>query len=274
MPINRILMCPPDHFNVDYAINPWMEGNEDEVDTPLAMRQWKNLKAAIEQAGAEVAVIPAQPGLPDMVFTANAATVYRNKAVPARFYHAERNGEEPHFIEWLSGQGFEIHELPEDIIYEGAGDSLFDRESGVLWAGHNIRSDLRAHRYLAEWFGVEVLPLKLETEHYYHIDTCFCPLTGGYLLYYPEAFDAQTNQLIESRVPAGKRIAVSDDEAEAFACNAVNVGQTVIMNACSERLRKALEGNGFRVVECPVGEFLKSGGSTKCLTLKLVEPEG
>lgn len=273
MPSNRILMCPPDHFSVEYQINPWMVGQVDQVDLKQAAAQWQSLVAAIKAAGAEVAIIDAQPGLPDMVFTANAATVYKDKAVPARFHHAERNGEEPHFIKWFKDNGFEVLELPDDIVYEGAGDSLFDRATGALWAGHGIRSDIRAHDYLARWFGVEVLPLKLETEHYYHIDTCFCPLHDGYLLYFPGAFDKATNDLIESRFAADKRIAVSDDEAAQFACNAVNIGKTVILNAASPRLLAALEGAGFQVVEVPVGEFLKSGGSTKCLTLKLVEPE-
>lgn len=273
MSANRILMCPPDHFSVEYQINPWMEGQLDQVDLDQAAKEWRNLVDAIKTAGAEVATIDAQPGLPDMVFTANAATVYKNKAVPARFYHKERNGEEPHFIQWLKDNNFEVLELPDDIIYEGAGDSLFDRAAGALWAGHGIRSDIRAHDYLAKWFDVEVLPLKLETEHYYHIDTCFCPLNRGYLLYFPQAFDKATNDLIESRFAADKCIAVTSDEAATFACNAVNVKDTVILNSASPRLRTQLEQAGFTVVENPVGEFLKSGGSTKCLTLKLIEPE-
>lgn len=273
MPSNRILMCPPDHFSVEYQINPWMAGQIDRVDLEQAAGQWRMLVDAITTAGAQVAVLDAQPGLPDMVFTANAATVYKNKAVPARFCHDERKGEEPHFIQWFEDHDFEVLELPEDIVYEGAGDSLFDRATGALWAGHGIRSDIRAHDYLAGWFDVEVLPLKLETERYYHIDTCFCPLRGGYLLYFPQAFDKATNDLIESRFAADRRLAVTADEAAQFACNAVNVGDHVILNAASPRLRSALEQAGFKVMEVPVGEFLKSGGSTKCLTLKLMEPE-
>src|SRR5690606_37016588 len=193
MPTTRILMCPPDHFHVNYQINPWMKGNLNQVDQAQAMQQWQALRAAIVAAGGEALVMDAQPGVPDMVFTANAATVCRDIAVPARFFHIERRGEEPHFKAWLAANGFTVRELPDEIIYEGAGDSLFDRGSGVLWSGHGIRSDITAHRYLADWFDVEVVPLKLVDERFYHIDTCFCPLTGGYLLYYPKAFDATTN---------------------------------------------------------------------------------
>ncbi len=273
MPSTRILMCPPDHFHVNYQINPWMKGNLNKVDQTLAMQQWQSLRAAIEAAGAEVLIVPAQPGVPDMVFTANAATVCRDIAVPARFFHAERRGEEAHFKAWFAANGFTVRELPEDIIYEGAGDSLFDRGSGVLWSGHGIRSDIKAHEQLANLFGVEVVPLKLVDERFYHIDTCFCPLADGYLLYYPKAFDAATNAEIERRIPEAKRIAVSDWDAARFACNTINIGQTVILNYASDDLQTRLKKAGFTTVEVPLTEFLKAGGSAKCLTLKLDEPE-
>ena len=273
MSTTRIMMCPPDHFHVNYQINPWMKGNENCVSQGKAMEQWQHLVATIRAAGAEVVTMKPAKGWPDMVFTANAATVYRNMAVPARFLHEERRGEESYFKKWFRDNGFEVLELPKDLVYEGAGDSLFDRASGALWAGHGMRSDIRAHDYLAKWFDVEVLPLKLESEYYYHIDTCFCPLNDGFLLYYPDAFDAETNALIEDRVAVDKRIAVSEDEAAQFACNTVNVGNTVIMNAASDRLRGELEQRGFKVAEAPVAEFLKAGGSTKCLTLKVTEPD-
>lgn len=269
----RILMCPPDHFHVNYMINPWMKGNLNQVDQQLATRQWATLKAAIENADAEVVLIEPQPGVPDMVFSANAATVYRNKAVLARFLHKERQAEEPFFKQWFRDRRFEVLELPENVAYEGAGDSLLDRGSGVLWAGHGIRSDLEAHAYLQRWFGIEVAPLKLVDERFYHIDTCFCPLSDGYLLYYPKAFDADTNAEIERRVPEDRRIAVSDWDAARFACNAVNIGKTVILNYASDDLQARLGKAGFKVIEVDLSEFLKAGGSAKCLTLKVTEPQ-
>jgi lysine-ketoglutarate reductase/saccharopine dehydrogenase-like protein (TIGR00300 family) len=109
-------------------------------------------------------------------------------------------------------------------------------------------------------------------ERFYHLDTCFCPLTGGYLLYYPPAFDSYSNRLIEMRVPAEKRIAIDEPDAVNFACNAVNVGQTVIMNQASDDLKAQLAAVGFEVVETPLTEFLKAGGAAKCLTLRVNEP--
>ncbi len=108
---------------------------------------------------------------------------------------------------------------------------------------------------------------------FYHIDTCLCPLEGGYLLYYPEAFDADSIVAIESRVPSDKRLPVSAEDAGNFACNAVNVDRHIFAHRISDRMKRQLAEVGFTVCELPLAEFLKAGGSAKCLTLRLTEPE-
>ena len=267
----RILMCPPDHYEVDYVINPWMEGNVHKSSHDRAKEQWHKLHAVIKEH-ADVELVPPQKGWPDMVFTANAGLILGNTVVLSRFYHPERQGEEPHFKAWFESQGFTVHELPKDLPFEGAGDALLDREGRWLWAGYGFRSELDSHAYLAEWLDIEVLSLHLVDQRFYHLDTCFCPLAGGYLLYYPPAFDAYSNRLIEMRVPAEKRIVVGDADADNFACNAVNVDQVVIMNRVSTDLKERLAAVGFQVVETPLTEFLKAGGAAKCLTLRITEP--
>jgi len=268
----RILMCPPDHFHVNYAINPWMKGNEDQVCQDSAMAQWQALKDLVSRF-AEVVEIEPQQGVPDMVFTANAGTVAGKRAVVSAFAHQERKPEEAHFARWFKENGFEVGELPDSIRYEGAGDSLFDRGGDWLWAGSGFRSDEEAQDFLRDFLKVDVLSLKLVDERFYHIDTCFCPLTGGYLMYFPDAYDVASNQLIESKVPADKRIVVTEEDAANFSCNAINIGKNLIMHRCSEGLRSALAGKGFEVHTTSLSEFLKAGGSAKCLSLKLDEPE-
>ena len=268
----EILMCPPTYFAVGYAINPWMHGNVGQLDKALAMRQWNQLHDEIATV-ADVVLMEPQPGLPDMVFTANAGTVYRDHCVVSRFYHEERVGEEAHFARFFREHGLEVLELPEDLAYEGAGDSLIDRSHGWLWAGYGFRTDLSTHGTLADWLGVDVLSIRLVDPRFYHIDTCFCPLAGGYLLYHPPAFSDESQRLIEARVPSEKRIEVNVRDAGNFACNAVNVGRKVFLNQASATLRARLEKRGFEVVQVALTEFLKSGGSAKCLTLKLTEPD-
>lgn len=267
----RILMCAPDHYDVDYVINPWMEGNVHKSSRDRAVAQWDKLYGVLQEL-ARVDLITPQKGVPDMVFTANAGLVLGDNAVVSRFYHPERQGEEPYFKQWFVDNGFTVHELPRDLPFEGAGDALLDREGRWLWAGYGFRSELDSHSYLAKWLDIEVLSLRLIDDRFYHLDTCFCPLAGGYLLYYPGAFDAYSNHLIEMRVPAEKRIAIQEADAVNFACNCVNVGQNVVMNKASESLKQQLGDVGFIVVETPLTEFLKAGGAAKCLTLRINEP--
>lgn len=267
----RFLMCAPDHYDVDYVINPWMEGNVHKSSRDRAVEQWQGLFHILKDRAIVDLVMP-QKGVPDMVFTANAGLVLGQEVVLSRFYHKERQGEEPFFKQWFEEQGFTVHELPKDLPFEGAGDALLDREGRWLWAGYGFRSELDSHPYLAKWLDIEVLSLRLMDERFYHLDTCFCPLSGGYLLYYPPAFDSYSNRLIELRVPAEKRIAVSEKDAVNFACNSVNVNQTVIMNQATDALKQRLADVGFEVVETPLTEFLKAGGAAKCLTLRVTEP--
>ncbi len=267
----RYLMCAPDHYDVDYVINPWMEGNIHKSSQEKAIEQWNKLYSILK-AQANVDLVPPAKGWPDMVFTANAGLVLGQTVVLSRFYHKERQGEEPFFKAWFQENSFTVHELPKDLPFEGAGDALLDREGRWLWAGYGFRTELDAHPYLAKWLDIEVLSLRLIDERFYHLDTCFCPLTGGYLLYYPAAFDAYSNRLIELRVPQEKRIAIAEPDAVTFACNAVNVNQVVILNQASAALKSCLNTIGFEVIETPLTEFLKAGGASKCLTLRVTEP--
>lgn len=264
-------MCPPDHYDVDYVINPWMEGNIHKSSRDRAVEQWQGLHHILKEH-AIVDLVTPEKGWPDMVFTANAGLVLGDTVVLSRFLHKERQGEEPYFKQWFEANGYTVNELPKDLPFEGAGDALLDREGRWLWAGYGFRSELDSHPYLAKWLDIEVLSLRLIDERFYHLDTCFCPLANGYLLYYPGAFDSYSNRLIEIRVAPEKRIAIAEADAVNFACNAVNVDSIVIMNKASDALKSRLAEVGFQVLETPLTEFLKAGGAAKCLTLRVTEP--
>ncbi|MEM7612070.1 MAG: arginine deiminase-related protein [Pseudomonadota bacterium] len=268
---DRILMCAPDYFTVDQAINPWMAGNEGQLDRALAERQWNTLVDAISEF-ADVVTIEPQPGLPDMVFTANAGVVYGDKAIASHFMPHERRPEEAHFKNWFRDNGFKLLDLDEKLGFEGAGDCLIDRGGPWLWTGFGFRTEIEAHPVIGDYLGRELVSIRLTDARFYHIDTCFCPLTDGFLMYHPPAFDYESRLAIESRVPPHKRIVVDTEDAGNFACNAVNVGHEVFVHTASSPLKARLMLAGFRVHEIELSEFLKSGGSAKCLTLKLSEP--
>jgi N-dimethylarginine dimethylaminohydrolase len=264
-------MCPPDFFTVDYVINPWMAGHDSEMDRDLAEAQWNTLRDTIGEH-ADVVTMDAQPDLPDMVFTANAGVVLGKKAIASHFMPHERRPEEAHFKKWFAENGFNLLDLDEKIGFEGAGDCLFDRGGQWLWTGHGFRTEIEAHKEIEDFFNVDVVSIKLTDSRFYHIDTAFCPLSNGFLMYHPPAFDFDSRVAIESRIPPHKRIVVDTLDAGNFACNAVNIGDTVILNKASDPLKARLMLSGFKVREVDLSEFLKAGGSAKCLTLKLTEP--
>jgi lysine-ketoglutarate reductase/saccharopine dehydrogenase-like protein (TIGR00300 family) len=267
---DRYLMCSPEFFQVDYVINPWMEGNIDRANRALAAEQWHRLNVILSGAG-KVELIPPILGSPDMVFTANAGLVLGDQAILSRFLHPERQSEEPHFRDWFQQHGFRVHELPKDLPFEGAGDALLDRVKPLLWAGYGFRTELDTHALIAELLGVEVVSLRLIDKRFYHLDTCLCALERGFLMYYPPAFDARSNTQIEHRVPTEKRIVLDETDAIHFAANAVNIGETLILHRAGDLLKSQLSAAGFQVFEAPLTEFIKSGGAARCLTLRLNE---
>jgi N-dimethylarginine dimethylaminohydrolase len=264
-------MCPPEYFTVVYVINPWMHGNLRKIDNAVARQQWRALYDILSDRAMVRLVLP-QPGSPDMVFTANAGLVKGREFIVSRFRYPERQYEEPYFADWFMDRGYNVSLMPRDVPFEGAGDALFDRGRKLLWMAHGHRSISAAREVLAERLDVEVATLKLVDQRFYHLDTCFCPLEGGHVMYFPPAFDDESRALIEARVPAARRIAISEEDALAFACNAVNIDDVVVVNRATPAFVKALAAKKFEVVQTPLSEFMKAGGSAKCLTLRLDEP--
>lgn len=265
------LMCAPDYFTVSYIINPWMEGNINATALSAARTQWQALQRIITRHAA-VELIAPQPDVPDLVFTANAGLVLGDTVVLSHFRHPERQREEPYFAEWFAAHGFAVQTMPADVPFEGAGDALFDRAQPWLWFGHGHRSVAAAGSLISAWLDVEVVPLQLVDRRFYHLDTCFCPLSGGYVLYYPPAFAAESQATIAARVAPDKLIALQEEDALHFAGNAVNIGSTVILHYATSALVEHLHSHGFTVIQTPLGEFMKAGGAAKCLTLRLNEP--
>jgi N-dimethylarginine dimethylaminohydrolase len=257
-------MCPPDFYGIHYEINPWMSV-ERQAEHALAVDQWKQLNDHIVAAGAMVSLLKPVEGLPDLVFTANAAMIYRNEALLSRFRHRQRQGEEPYNRQWFTENGFEVVDVPENFSFEGAGDALFCGDT--LYAGYRLRSDAAGHQEIGRLIGCRVIPVELVDARYYHLDTCFCPLSADEAVWYPAAFDDYGQRAIREHVPT--LIEVERDEAESFSCNAVVIGRTVITNTGCDRLHAALRERGYMPVATPLGEFVKAGGSAKCLTLRL-----
>lgn len=274
--MKHFLMCEPKYFEVCYVINPWMEGNQGKVDRDLAGQQWENLYRIVTKL-ASVSLIEPVAGLPDMVFTANAGLVHnredgkrdglKKQVIVSSFRHVERQPEAQHFEKFFASQGYSVLRLKEQTIFEGAGDALFDSQ-GRLWFGSGIRSESHARDEIVDALHVEVHALELINPHWYHLDTAFCPLPEGRAIAYEKAFAGPSVEVLNKAF--GKNIIwISEADATNFACNAISIGPSIIMYKASAELKLALEHGGFEVIEADVSEFLKSGGSCKCLTLEI-----
>ena len=262
------LMCPPQWYDVDYVINPWMAGNLHRPSRDIAFTQWKGLYQALQRI-ADVRLLAARQGAPDMVFVAHAGLVQSGLAAVSSFAHIERQPEEQHLREWMVQHGFLVWETPRETAFEGEGDILFDADGGRLWAAHGSRTCLQSHRHVADAWHASVTSLHLVDPRFYHLDTCFAPLAGGHLLYFPEAFDAQSQTKIEAIYPVEKRIHVTETEATQFGCNVLNVGRSILMGTVKSNLAERLASFGFDVTELDLSEFLKGGASAKSLALRL-----
>jgi len=241
----RVLMCRPDHFGVEYVINPWMEGQIGRAVASQAVSQWESLYGVLSSLSAVELIEPGER-LPDMCFTANGGIVVDQVFVKPRFRVAQRQPEEDLFSEWFRARDYEIVTLPDDEPFEGEGDALIHHGYPMLWAGYGVRSSLDAHRTLTERLNLEVVSLRLVDQRFYHLDTCFCPLPGNRVVYYPPAFDELSLREIECRVPVENRLAVSEADALNFACNAICLRDTIVTNHASTDLKSKLADWGFQ----------------------------
>lgn len=272
----RFLLCPPDWFDVAYEINPHMH-LQVLPDPDRARAQFEGLVGALEEAGADLEFLAPRPGLPDLVFTANAGLVDVGAAeptfVPGRFRHPERRGETPVDVAWFGEHGFAVRPLPGEEPWEGAGDALpvgGAERPPVLLAGYRTRSSVGAHGALSAAFGIPVRSVELVDARYYHLDLVLCPLDDRHALVAPQGLDRYGCAVVADVVP--EPLWLEDDEAAAFCANSVVVGDVIVMPACTPRLGRLLEAAGLCVAVAPVGEFQKAGGGCRCLTLALDMP--
>ena len=274
----HILMCKPQHFQVSYVINPWMDPGQWAENSDALMHAsgegWNALVDTLRSLGARIEFIPPQPDLPDLVFTANAAVVMDRKALVARFRHPERQGEEPHnlrMFELLKTRGeLDVVDMtPEGTILEGAGDCVWDETRRIFWVGYGQRSDQHAAAIVEQFFGLEAIGLQLVNSRYYHMDTAMVPLSGGEVMYYPGAFSAEGQGVLRERLGEHNLISVPREDAERLGVNAVNLGRNIVLALASNRFKSMLEERGYTLHQLPIGSFSLSGGSAFCLTLRL-----
>ncbi|MBW0118765.1 dimethylargininase, partial [Pseudonocardia abyssalis] len=247
---------------VTYAINPWMRPDLP-VDTARAVRQWEDLRRTYLDLGHVVDLLDPVPGLPDMVFAANGATVVGGRVLGARFRHPERAAEAAAHTAWFRAAGFPTTE-PE-FVNEGEGDLLVVGD--VVLAGTGFRTDPRAHAEVARVLGREVLTLDLVDPRYYHLDTAVAALDDATIAWLPSAFTPAAQAVLRARFPDAVVADVAD--AAVLGLNAVSDGRHVVLPAQAPRLAAAIADRGFVPVPVDLSELLLGGGGPKCCTLEV-----
>jgi N-dimethylarginine dimethylaminohydrolase len=259
----RYLMCSPEHFDVTYAINPWMRPDQP-TDSGVALRQWARLRDTYLRLGHDVRIIEPVPGLPDMVYAANGATVVDGKVLGARFRYPQRAAEADAYLDWFRNSGYE--DLWEaEQFNEGEGDILFT--GSALLAGYEFRSAQAAADEIGRVFGLPVVSLRLVDPRFYHLDTALCVLDSDTAMYYPAAFDSAGLAVLADMF--AELIEAKDEDAEVLGLNAVSDGRHVVLPSAAVRLAAQLTEHGFEPIGVDMSELLKGGGGPKCCTLEL-----
>ena len=256
------LMCPPTYFTVEYAINPWMQPGI-AVDRRRALAQWDALRRTYLDLGHRVDLLAPMPGLPDMVYAANGATVVDGTVLAARFRHPQRAAEAVAHATWFRRAA--AHVVEPEFVNEGEGDLLVVGD--LILAGHGFRTDPRAHAEAARVFGREVVSLELVDPRYYHLDTAVAVLDATTIAWLPEAFRPASRALLQELFPDA--VVADATDAAVLGLNAVSDGRHVVLPVRATRLAAAVAERGFVPVPVDLSELLKGGGGPKCCTLEV-----
>jgi N-dimethylarginine dimethylaminohydrolase len=257
-------MCKPTYFGIEYEINSWMH-TENDVNHTIAQQQWEDLyNIYSDKLGWNVNLIEPIKGLPDMVFATDCCLIKDGKILLSNFRYPERQPETQHFEKWLHENEYTNTKHAEHV-FEGGGDNMVCGD--IILAGHGFRSDVDAADEMADYFGCEVVSLKIIDPDFYHLDTSLAVLSEDTVAYYPGAIDEESREKLKRAIP--NLIEATHEEAKGFGLNAVSDGKTIITSNESESLLQKYRDAGFEVIGTSILEFRKSGGGIKCLTLDL-----
>ena len=288
---SHVIMSNAKYFSVDAPINPYYNVG-DQLDVAGAVREHTTIRDMMQRAGITVTQVDAPSDSQDGVYTANWALVRGKKAVLSRL-PAVRQAEEAHAETVLQNLGIEVIHVPEGLRFSGQGDAL--PYGDYLFCGQGYRADEAAQAFAAEQLGFTRIQLQTVPEYddsghpvinsvsgwpdsfFYDIDLALAiirPPTGdekGIIAYCPEAFTPESQEILE-QFDKAEKIKISLKEAtEAFACNLVSTGETVIMSSNAPELANELTKRGLTVLSPEITELVKGGGYIRCTTLSLNE---
>jgi len=287
--INRtVLMSDALNFSAEQAINPYY--GDSHTNTADAQAEHNSIHKAFQDAGIEVIQVPSLSSSQDGVYTANWALVRGSKAILARLPDV-RKSEEEWARQHLLNLGLKVIDAPEGLKFSGQGDALAC--GNYLFCGNGYRSDLEAQVFAAQELGYERIQLQTIPQldekgnpvinavsgwadsFFYDIDLALSIIKAptedkkGLIAYCPEAFTEESQQILKDFNEVDK-IEISLDEAQnAFACNLVSTGETVVMSAHAPLFAEKLRKHGLNIITPEVSELAKGGGYIRCTSLTI-----
>lgn len=275
LPRRTYLMCPPVHFQVRYAINPWMDPAAP-VDPELATKQWQELRDTLVGLGHTVHELAPRPDLPDLVYTANGGFTLAGTAYGARFRHPQRAAEAALHRRWYRQHSWRY--VAPTAVNEGEGDLVW--AGGHILAGYGFRTEPAAHREVERVFRAPVVPLRLVDPRFYHLDTALGVLDDDAVSaaprglpgrprvgYFPGAFSPGSQQVLRELFPDA--VIAAEADAAGFGLNLVSDGENVLLPAEATGFLAPLAAAGYTPIPVDLAELKKGGGSVKCCVQEL-----
>ncbi len=277
-PLN-VLLCNPAYYQVRGDYNPYMQKDEP-VNISQARKQWQKLftlykELQDEHLIGEIRILPPMEGLDDMVFAANQSFPWRNRkgelmALMSRMKYGQRQKEVPYFEQFYREKEYKILRPNSGVVLEGMGDLIPVPGRDLVIGGYGQRSTLVGLEEAARLLDIDIVAVELVSEYFYHLDTCFLPVSDELAIICPNAFSEDS--LICLQRVFKELIYVPEREAiQSFSLNAhlipTDPKPIGIVPKNGESVVSYLESAGYKVYELDTSEFLKSGGSVACLKL-------
>jgi dimethylargininase len=228
------------------------ELDREPIDVANAIVQHSRYERCLEELGARVLALPADPRFPDGVFVEDPAVVLDETAVMTRMGAESRRGEGESIAKALA-QYRPSQWIREPGTLEG-GDVM--RIGKTLYAGLSRRTNQEGIAQLREFiapFGYQVIGVPVHG--CLHLKSACCYLGDETILANRDWIDASF--LAEFRI-----IDVPKDEPRG--ANVLRVGETLLLPEAFPKTRSLLENSGFHVRTVDVSELAKAEGAVTC----------
>ena len=264
-------MVRPDHFRVDYRINPYMD-----LDRPAGRRAHHAAVARTGRGDRErrrpgrrdrAAAGLARHGLRDEPRTgcSPASTRPGHRVVMSHMRYAERRREAETVAPLVRRRRLRA------VRTSGATASARTSRpgdafpyAGRLVVGYGPRTEELALKHLATELDVQVVGVQITHPGMYHLDLGFCPLDERRAMVCPAAFDA-AGARAAARPGAGADRAHRDGGADVL--RQLDRGRPDHPDAgLPAGCARAARGRRLHGRAVDVSEFHKGGGSIRCLT--------